>query len=166
MLRALALAMRALWWRRGQSVVVLLVATFAVTVAASGPLFLQGASESILRQALTTASGTSNGTGIEVTKDAAGRGGAGPLHDAVDDALAGTSLERAYPERVVGLERPTRLTSSGDRDADRVTVVARDGACGRLRMVTGRCPAVNAADEVAVSDADARRRRWTVGSRI
>jgi hypothetical protein len=103
-LTALTVALRAIWWRRGASAVILLVAVFAVATAA-GPLFLQGSGESILPDAPATTAGT----GIEVTKFAAGRGGSDPLVAAVSQATAGSSLARLYDTRLVALERDTRV---------------------------------------------------------
>ncbi len=87
MIGALALALRAVWWRRGASAVVFLVSTFAAGVAAAGPLFFAGSGDAILREVVTAAPATSAGTGLEVTKDATGRSTSAPLESALADAM-------------------------------------------------------------------------------
>jgi len=50
---SLTLAVRALWFRKGVSLAVLLVATVTTAAAAAGPLYLRAGGESVLRDALT-----------------------------------------------------------------------------------------------------------------
>ena len=174
MIGALALALRAIWWRRGASAVVLVVAVFATGTAAAGPVFLQGASESILHDALTSAPATSAGTGAEVTKDATGRSGSSALEAAVTQAMTGSSLAGHFHRRVVSLEHTTQVLDPHGASLGRVTVVARDGVCGQVRMLTGRCIADAAStagagsgvDEVMVSAVDAQRLKWAAGQTI
>jgi hypothetical protein len=46
-LDTLVVALRAIWWRRGISLAVLLIATFAAGVAAAGPVYLAASGDSI-----------------------------------------------------------------------------------------------------------------------
>jgi putative ABC transport system permease protein len=165
-LTALVVALRAIWWRRGASAVILLVAVFAVATAAAGPLFLQGSGESILRATLEAAPGTTAGTGIEVSKFAVGRSGSDPLVTAVAHASAGTALDRLYGRHLVALERATRLRNPGGEPGDLITMVYRDDVCRHLRLMSGRCIGTSSADEMVVADPDARRHHWRLGSRV
>jgi len=62
------MALRAIRWRRGASV--LLISVFATGVAAAGPVYLAAAADSILAYTLRTADPTATGTGMELTQDA------------------------------------------------------------------------------------------------
>jgi putative ABC transport system permease protein len=166
MIGALGLALRAIWWRKGASAVVLVVAVFATGMAASGPLFLQGAGESILQDALVSGAATSAGTGAEITRDATGKAGKAALKSDVAQAMRGLSLARQYRRDVMSLELKTRVLDPHGAPLGRVTVVARDSVCGQVRMVTGRCIAGAGADDVMVSAVDALRLKWVAGQRI
>ena len=48
---SLTLALRALWFRRGVSLAVLLVATLTTAAAVAGPLYQRAGGESVLRDA-------------------------------------------------------------------------------------------------------------------
>jgi hypothetical protein len=160
------LAMQAIWWRKGPSSVVLVVAMFATATAAAGPMFLQGGREAVLHDALVSAPSTSGGTGIEVTKDAVGRSGASPLELEVTHAMLGLSLQELYARKVVSLESQTRVLDGRAGVLGRVTVVNRQGVCAQVRIIAGRCIGESSSDEVMVSALDGRRLNWAVGRPI
>ena len=166
MIGALSLALRAIWWRKGASAVVLVVAVFATGTAAAGPMFLQGAGQSVLRDALVSAPATAAGTGLEVTKDAVGRSGSSPLESAVTKAMLGSSLPRRYPRHIISLERRTRVLDEHADVLGRVTVVSRQGVCRHVRIRAGRCLGEGSANEVMVSEVDARRLNWAIGRQL
>src|SRR5437764_301127 len=94
----LVMALRAIRWRVGASVSVLVVAVFATAVAAAGPVYLMAAGDSILQYGLRTAAPTARGTGIEVTGGVSGRPGTERLATAVDGSMRGGLLRRGYPQ--------------------------------------------------------------------
>jgi len=160
------MALRAIRWRAGASLSVLLVASFATAVAAAGPIYLAAAGDSILQYGLRTAPPTAQGTGVELVTSTAGRPGTDRLTDAIDAALRGDVLQRAYPDRIVALEYRTRLLDTHGRPSALTAVVFRQDACAHLRLVTGRCVAEGTADEVMISRATADERKWSTGTAL
>jgi putative ABC transport system permease protein len=157
---ALLMALKAIRWRAGASVTVLLVAVFATATAAAGPVYLAAASDSILQYTLRTSPTTATGSGMEVTNDVTGRPGTGRLTDAVGAALRGGVLRRAYPAAVTGLEYQTRLLDPAGRPNALATVTYRQDACAHVRLVAGACVAEGTTDQVMISRRTATERGW------
>jgi len=100
MVRVVWLALRSVWWRRGQSLVVLVVALLGVTAAATGPRYQRAVAESALQQGLRSAPARTTGVDVEVESDGATRGYA--VEDQVVSAPTGAGLDRFFgPARVV-----------------------------------------------------------------
>jgi hypothetical protein len=157
----LPLALRALWFRRGVSLAVVVVATFVVTAAAAGPLYLRAAGESLLQDALRTAG--ADGAGIETTLLAPAESRPREaLAAATRQALAGRAAghRAAFARPILAAEADDVLAAAG---GVAVRLTARDGACGQLRL-HGRCP--SAAGEVIVSQRLATRLRLKTDARL
>jgi hypothetical protein len=125
----------------------------AAGAATTGPAFLASARAAVLADALhrTSAPGRQlelvwNGalSGLDDASSAAGR------------ARSSSGAADLLAPRVRGQER-SWLTTEGQSSL----LVWRDGACGHLRIVSGRCP--TAAGEAAVSRATATLDRWQAG---
>jgi hypothetical protein len=162
----LVMALRAIRWRVGASVSVLVVAVFATAVAAAGPVYLIAAGDSILQYGLRTAVPTARGTGIEVTGGVSGRPGTDRLAAAVDGSMRGGLLRRAYPRMVVGLEYRTRLLEPTGSTAASTAVVFRQDACAHVRLVAGRCAAEGSVDQAMVTRTTADTLKLAVGATI
>lgn len=158
---SLRLALRALWFRRGLSAAILLVAMVTTTVAATGPFYARAAGESILRDRLLTAAPEAVGLRLqEVTRvddDPLGR---------INQDAARAGLPIGYPSRIPGYQLSATfvaLRSGSSPDVDsRLTY--REGVCAHLVLVAGRCP--SGAGEAAVSDRTSTGLRWRVGTRL
>lgn len=162
-----ALAVRALWWRRGLSAAVLAVSVVAVAVAVVGPTYDRAAKESVLQDGLRSAPPLE--TGFEVTS-------AGPmtgLQISVSSALKG-SHATLYDQPIPALEAPYTGPLACSRTVRDITspcvaevtglVVARSGVADHLTMTAGRFP--RTAGEVAVSAAFLAAAHLQVGDRI
>ena len=135
-MRALRLALRALRWRRGQSAVLLLVATAATTCAALGPVWARAAEESLLQERLRAApvSETSFeqqvGRSYDITP--------GRLLDGLEEASRDRQVGRWFGPAELGVRVPTVVV----RDRGREVAVAGVGwypnACRSVRLVQGR----------------------------
>jgi putative ABC transport system permease protein len=148
---ALLLALRGLRARRGTSAVVVAVGLFASAAAATGPLYLAAAGESVLRDTLRAAPVAA--TGLEVRRETtAGRLAQDVVEDAVDAAVDG---DPAYPVRTTALEQDGTVVVAGSAVA-RTRLTARDGSCAQVVVLRGRCP--QRAGEVLVSEEGAGSR--------
>lgn len=162
--RRAPLTLRALWWRRGVSAVILAVAVLTVAAAAVGPTYAHAAGESVLRDRLAEAAAADVGMAFE------GRTGSG-------DEAATTALGPAFPAAGSAVGYPTRIRSLDAAVRARATtdahpaptpvltqLVWREGACDHIVLVAGRCP--SAAGEVAVTArTTAGQPEWDVGAR-
>lgn len=164
----LAIALRAVWWRRGISAAVLLIAAFATGVAAASPIYLAAASDSILQHTLRAAPASATGTGIEVSAAAVGKPALRGLDDTITKALRGRELQRAFPgaRRVEGIEYRTTIVGPNGDPAARVTAVFRQDACAHLRVLRGRCTTEQDVDGAMVSASTAAIEQWRVGQQV
>jgi len=131
-LPSLTLALRALWFRRGVSLAVLLVAVVTVAAAAAGPLYLRAGGESVLRDALTAPS--PDVTGL----DAILMGGA-PLEQ-LRKAVAAAGVPHGYPRQILSLQARSYAPGTPGFNNGQTRLMWRDGACGHLHVVVGHCP--------------------------
>ena len=156
-MRSLTRALRALWWRRGVSAALVVVAALSTAAAVVAPLYVRSAGASALSE--TLAHEPAVRTGITVSRDV------------TDEPASAASLDHAvprrpplgYPTRVRALATDAELKLIG-RPAARggqTTVMWRAGACMHLRLLSGRCPA--RAGEVLVGAASGRRLGWQLG---
>jgi putative ABC transport system permease protein len=146
------LTVRGLWQRRWLSLVVFCVAVIAAAAAAMGPTYAHAARTAILRDALVEA--PPGAQGIMVIYDPRLM----PPED-LDEAPEATGIPQAFRSPVMGAE----IASPVLGEPNAVKLIWRDGACERLRLLSGRCP--SAPGEVAASEATSKRYGWTVGGR-
>ena len=144
-MRFLRLALAGLLWRRGISVLLLVIATVTTAAAAAAPSYAESAQDAVLQTAVQRAIVGSRGTGMQATVVVTGRPSATPLRKAVDGALEGPA-RAAYPSIVSQLSVVQRI-ATGVR-APSVALIDRDGLCRRVRIVAGRC--VSEADRTGV----------------
>lgn len=161
-MRELALVLRALWFRRGTSVAVLVVAALVIGGAATGPLFLRASAESVLHDTLAQAPLPAG----RMVSDALGASlGDRPL----------VTLRRATARRLRSLPTLDRLLGSPVAALTLDTTVAprgatpngaqlawREGACRHVHVVQGHCP--RRAGEVMIGASSTAIPGWRVGS--
>ena len=126
--------LRGLWWRRGLTAAVIIVATITTTAAALGPMYARAAGESTLRDRLAAASVTVTGLHYQETTDVTSTYDyRSALHDAPHPGrIAG------YPTRIGGIFLPTGATGDGGGvDTD---LLWRQGICGHVVITSGVCP--------------------------
>lgn len=154
---SLGLAVRGLWWRKGVSIAVLVVATTTVLAAAIGPLYARAGSESILQDTLREA--TTRDVGVEIYQTA--NGGSTSL-DRLDTAIDGASKLVGYAKSIHSLQiTGVVLDRRGNPDAQS-QVAYREGQCDHLVFTAGRCP--QRANEIAVSARSLPEHAWPLGT--
>jgi len=154
-LPSLTLALRALWFRRGVSLAVLLVAVVTVAAAAAGPLYLRAGGESVLRDALSAPPPDVTGLDVIVmggTQD--------PVLEHARTAVAVSGVPRGYPRQILSLQVALKVRGTPGFNDGQTRLMWRDGACGHLRIVAGRCP--TGAQDVLVS----QRTQQATGRRL
>jgi hypothetical protein len=132
----LQIALRSLRWRVGASLVMLAVAVVGVSAGTFGPIYLQGADQSVLQATLRTT--TTGDTGLSLLAD--------------DTTVTVAQMERAaaqaprtgagaaqYGPMILTVDYPvTSVARSGQPyGAD---LIARTGICGHLSFAAGSCP--------------------------
>jgi putative ABC transport system permease protein len=132
---SLSLALRAMWFRRGVSLAILLVATITTAAAAAGPLYLRAGGESVLRDALTAPGPDVTGLNVSLTAAA----GSGSL-DRLDGLIAGARPPFPYAHPIASLQTSMTIPGGAAYLDTHARLVWREGQCGHLRLVTGRCP--------------------------
>lgn len=154
--------MRAVWWRRGLSAAVLLVATVTTGAAALGPLYARAAGESTLRDELTQHAGAD--TGLRFTDLPHGA----YLSDSIahfDRLQAGVPRAGAIPGYPVRI--PTINVFGGAQTPSgagvQTALVWRPGACRHLRIVHGHCPTGAGQALASQRTVDTRNYRWGIG---
>jgi putative ABC transport system permease protein len=155
----LRLVLRGMWFRRGLSLAVLVLASLVVGGAVTGPLFLRSAGESVLRdtldQALPVGRIVSDQWDSTVHQQ--------PLV-AVERLSAANlkslpTLRRLLAPPVASLDL-SAVVGSGIT-ADPTPFVYRADVCAHLHMVQGRC--AEEPGSVMVSATSAGLQRWSVG---
>ncbi len=168
-MRDLVLVLRGTWSRRWTAAAVLVVATLVVAGAATGPLFLRAADESVLRdtvqQAAPAARVLGNSLDLPLGQDPLG------LASRVETMKLrplGT-LRGVVGPATRSLEVPTQVGAVGAGGAmgastSNTLLLHRDGACAHVRFVTGRCP--TRLGTVAISAPTSDSTGWRVGRRL
>jgi len=132
---SLTLALRALWFRRGVSLAVLLVATVTTAAAAAGPLYLRAGSESVLRDGLS--SPTLDVTGLDVVLTG---GASTAVIDQLTATVAAAGVPKAYPRQIRSLQMSLDIHAPPGRNDSQTRMMWREGACAHLHLVAGHCP--------------------------
>ena len=159
----LRLVLRGMWFRRGVSLAVLVLASLVVGGAVTGPLFLRSAGESVLRDTLDQALPIGR---IVRTDNTGTVGGAGQSLDVFGRFTAARlkgfpTLKRLLDPPVTSLELKAIAGSPGVT-ADSAPLVYRDGVCAHVHMVQGRC--AQKPGTVMVSASAAGSQHWGVGA--
>jgi predicted lysophospholipase L1 biosynthesis ABC-type transport system permease subunit len=139
---------RALWWRRGASLAIAAVVVLTLTIATLGPLYVHSASESVLRDTLTTTPVPQ--TFLRTTSHTS-------PSTAVLKRLTGDADASALPYRAKTLQslRIAGVVHVSDRLGDAFNLTWRTDECAHLQLASGRCP--RRAGEVLVQREAARR---------
>jgi putative ABC transport system permease protein len=150
-----------MWFRRGLSLAVLVLASLVVGGAVTGPLFLRAAGESVLRDTLAQA--LPNGRIVSDQSSSTVR--QQPLA-AVESASAARlkgfpTLTRLLDPPVASLEL-LALAGSPGAGATSSPFAYREDACAHVQMVEGQCPVKPGS--VMVSATSAGSQHWTVGA--
>jgi hypothetical protein len=124
---------RALWWRRGASLAIAAVVILTLTIATLGPLYVHSASESVLRDTLTSAPVTK--TFLRTTSHTTPTTAA--LSKLTRDADA-----RPLPYRAKTLQslRIAGVVRVGAFLGDAFTLTWRTDDCAHLELASGPCP--------------------------
>lgn len=152
---------RGLVHRAGTTVIILIVAVIATAAAAAGPVYYVAAQHSILRDVVAgapfigrgyeaTLTGPVASTLTTLQQDLAGE---------LDHDLGGAASHRVFAPAVNAVEEATGV----EGQLQPFLLVWRSGLCAHL-VITGSCPAK--ADQVMVSQSDARVAGWHAGSKI
>jgi putative ABC transport system permease protein len=143
------LAWRALRHRRGQAVVLGLLAAIVVAACASGPLYERAVEQAAVRTTLTNTLVSDRGITLNTPEFPNDETYRQELQDAV----------RLFGQPQFGAELSVPITNK--RITYQTTLTSRTNLCPHLRPLSGRCPAAN--DEVMLSQRLARALRLTVG---
>lgn len=154
---SLGLALRGLWWRKGVSIAVLLVATTTVLAAAIGPLYARAGSESILQDTLRTAPDSETGVAISQNQASGGT----PLAN-LDIAIADAGPLTGYAKPIHSLHYTGFVPARPGQVDPEATLVYREGVCAHLVFTDGHCP--QRAGEVAVSKRSVPEYPWGLGA--
>jgi hypothetical protein len=153
----LVLTLRAFRWRRGGSIVVLVVAALTVAAAAIGPLYAGSAAESVLQDRLRQ--GTAGQTTIAFSADA------DVSYPGSIDVVSQPEAERGtlpgYGPLVNEASVATGVAAPGGLGA-MTNVVWRDGACGHLVITSGTC--ATSVGGAVVSERAAESMGWKIGT--
>jgi hypothetical protein len=133
-LHRLTITLRGLWWRRGLTLAVLIVAAITTAAAALGPLYARAAAESTLHDQLTAAPVAAAGLHYAVTDDVSTTLS---LQRVLDDAPHAGTIS-GYPRRIFGIYAPTKAT--GPNGTVRTGALWRQNICQHLVITAGRCP--------------------------
>jgi hypothetical protein len=149
-----------MWFRRGLSLAVLVLASLVVGGAVTGPLFLRSAGESVLRDTLNQALPIGRIVGDQWNSTVHQQ----PL--AAVERLSAARLE-SFPTLSRLLDPPvaslnlSAIVASGIT-ADPTPFVYRSGVCAHVHMVAGQC--AEEPGSVMVSATSAGLQHWTVGA--
>ncbi len=148
----LGLGFRALWWRRGASLAVLVAATLALLAAGIAPLWSRAAEESLVRTRL--AGEPVSDTGYTTTRTANSGVSAQPVPPVTAEREVREEAAALPPEINGYFDDPRVMLATTDIIVERDDVLTRgrlvwrDNQCGNL-VIDGRCPA--ARDEILLT---------------
>jgi len=129
--------LRAVRWRLGSSLVMLVVALSATTAAAVGPIYLAAAKDSVLRASLS--SSPVFATGLTVSPSAGSSVTERAVEAAIERLPVGPDATHWYGRPILeGLVGGK--TIAADRQPYAIQLLYRTGFCGHLDLVAGHCP--------------------------
>ena len=139
----------ALRWRALASATMVIVAAVGVFAAASGPVFVHAADQSILEERLAAGS-PANGLSLIPS----GRNGPGSLRSAIAAVPRSPSGAAAFGTPIISTAAQIDVVSAVDGQPFVADLVSRTGMCDDLRFVGGTCP--RGPGQIAVSVRSAR----------
>jgi hypothetical protein len=152
------LFLRGLRWRRGFAAAVLLVGTISAAVATLGPLYARAASESTLTDELRAATYHS---GLSFLA-----GASGDVGRSIDQARATVRNQvrvGGYGAPIAGASTAVTVGSPGASFTTVSSLVTRDGVCGHVVIVRGRC-ATGPGEAIVSEDARVADPHWRIGT--
>ena len=156
----LALVMRGLWWRRGLTAAVIIVAAITTMSAALGPMYARAAGESTLRDQLAAAPVTATGLHYQQSTDVTS---SYDYRSVLDDGPRPGKVV-GYPTRIGGIFVPTGATGKGGAvDTD---LLWRQGICDHVVITSGACPTKAGQLLVSARTVAARIYGWQLGEKI
>jgi ABC-type antimicrobial peptide transport system permease subunit len=159
----LRLLFRALKWRSGAAVALLVVATVAVLAAAAGPLYLDTANDSVLHAELRSNSEASNGITVIPQFDQINSATNVQRAEAVLKAAPRYDLYRWYDKGKLTLDEGV-LYPNSNYATYASDLISDPGQCKVLRFVSGNCP--TEVDQVAITQRTARAIDAHLGSSL
>src|SRR5471030_2353365 len=150
-----------MWFRRGLSLAVLVLASLVVGGAVTGPLFLRSAGESVLRDTLDQALPVGRIVRDQVNSTVRQRPLAGVERVSAARLTRFPSLNRLLAPPVASLDLPAVAGPPGIT-GDSAPLVYRKGVCAHVHLVAGQCPIKPGS--VMVSATDAGSQHWTLGA--
>jgi putative ABC transport system permease protein len=160
----ISLVLAMVWARRSQAVTLALLSMFAVAAAVAAPAYLRAADRAVAAGQVAAATPDERGIVISTVQDDR----TGPVNDGTGTApvsftdigaaladLPGFSYVYAAEYPAIGVEKNPQWRSR---------FVYRQGVCGHLTMLTGRC--LIGEGEVVVGDQTARRLSLATGDSI
>lgn len=143
-------------FRRGQSLVLFLLAMLTVTACAMGPFYERAVEQATLRSTLVHADPISRGLSIDV-----------PLNTPTADVTPTGPAARLFGPAVGATDVGADFTgggTAGNRFRLSTTITYRDNVCRHLTLTSGRCPTADR--EVVASASTARAVHLQVGQTL
>lgn len=150
---------KAIRYRGGQSLVLVLISALVATCAAFAPLFSRSIDQALLRATLGRMEAADLKLGVLASRGS-------------DDALTSEAIEKAMPAGLSTWYEPgiSMTTASSSvvpirgKKPSPVRLVARDGICDHVTLNEGACP--TDAHQMLVAALDAKAWGWKVGSTL
>ncbi|KGN39646.1 ABC transporter permease [Knoellia aerolata] len=150
---------KAIRYRGGQSLVLVLISALVATCAAFAPLFSRSLDQALLRATL----GRMDAADLKLSV-LASRTREPTLTANEVEAQLPAGLSQWYHPGISMMTAETEVVPVAGRRPSPVRLVARDDVCEHLTLSAGACP--SDASGILVSDADATRWSWTVGTTL
>lgn len=150
---------KAIRYRGGQSLVLILISALVATCAAFAPLFSRSIDQALLRATLGRLEAADLKLSVLASRTQ-------------DPALAAGAVESAMPQSLLRWYQPglsmttanTEVVPVKGNQPSPVRLVARDEVCDHLTLDEGECP--SGVSDLLVSSADAKVWGWELGSAI
>ena len=161
-----SLLIQALRWRATSSLILLVVATAAILVAAIGPIYLLASDESVIKNTLEATSLSDRG--LTLTADQPVSFALAPAQQMAQQAMQAAS--QPTPKQWFGTPIRTVLMpislpgTASATEGFQTDLVAREGVCSHLHLIGGRCPLQG--NETMISDRSARQLGLALGGQI
>ncbi|MGH8833447.1 MAG: FtsX-like permease family protein, partial [Actinomycetes bacterium] len=160
---SVVISIRGAWHRGLLSLMVLGVAAAGAAAAAMGVGYGEAGDTAVLRDALRSAPPAARNVLLAEAWWPESKVPADVQRRRATELLAATGGAGFFGPAIAGIDYEDRLRP-GQGGEGRLHLVARDEVCGRLRLVSGRCP--DAAGEVLASAGTVDELGWQLGERI